>query len=196
MQKRSVSRRDFFGASVMGWQRRAGRSWPSGRSGGGGEGATCRPHHQGSESIRIERGRIASVSPTAASRALYAATRYFHPNWSNEGWLDYAKRVLVGKSALIFRRSPRSGSREAPPGRVLTHPPSTTACGHTRPSCGLPVFRILGAYRDKVLAYASSQHLKTADAFVEDVLRCKAEGFKAYRSIHPGCDGGVDSDWT
>src|SRR4051812_43909993 len=28
------------------------------------------------------------------------APRYFHPNWSNLGWLDYAKMTVRGKSAL------------------------------------------------------------------------------------------------
>ena len=28
------------------------------------------------------------------------AARYWHPNWSNAGWLDYAKRTLLGKSVL------------------------------------------------------------------------------------------------
>jgi L-alanine-DL-glutamate epimerase-like enolase superfamily enzyme len=51
-------------------------------------------------------------------------------------------------------------------------------------SVGLPVYQILGAYRHRVLAYASSQHLKTVDAFTADVERAKAEGFRAYK-IHP-----------
>src|ERR1035441_7477745 len=28
------------------------------------------------------------------------APRYWHPNWSNAGWLEYAKRTLLGKSVL------------------------------------------------------------------------------------------------
>src|ERR1019366_3745738 len=28
------------------------------------------------------------------------APRYWHPNWSNAGWLEYAKRTLLGKSGL------------------------------------------------------------------------------------------------
>ena len=49
---------------------------------------------------------------------------------------------------------------------------------------GLPVYQILGAYRHRVLAYASSQHMHTVDEFVESVRKSKAEGFKAYK-IHP-----------
>jgi L-alanine-DL-glutamate epimerase-like enolase superfamily enzyme len=49
---------------------------------------------------------------------------------------------------------------------------------------GLPVYRILSAYRDRVLAYGSSEHLPTVEEFVADVQQCKAQGFKAYK-IHP-----------
>ena len=41
---------------------------------------------------------------------------------------------------------------------------------------GLPVYRILGAYRERVRAYASSQHLRTVDEFVEDVKHAKSQG--------------------
>jgi L-alanine-DL-glutamate epimerase-like enolase superfamily enzyme len=49
---------------------------------------------------------------------------------------------------------------------------------------GLPVYRILGAYKERVRAYASSQHLATVDAFVADVKHAQADGFTAYK-IHP-----------
>jgi L-alanine-DL-glutamate epimerase-like enolase superfamily enzyme len=49
---------------------------------------------------------------------------------------------------------------------------------------GLPVYRLLGAYKDRVRAYASSQHLKTVDDFVSDLERAQRDGFTAYK-IHP-----------
>jgi L-alanine-DL-glutamate epimerase-like enolase superfamily enzyme len=56
----------------------------------------------------------------------------------------------------------------------------------------LPVYRILGAYRTSVRAYASSQHLRTVEAFVEDVQKCKAQGFTAYKIHPPELRGGHD----
>jgi L-alanine-DL-glutamate epimerase-like enolase superfamily enzyme len=48
-----------------------------------------------------------------------------------------------------------------------------------------PIYKILGGTKDKVLAYASSQHLATVEDFGPDALKAKAAGLKAYK-IHPG----------
>jgi L-alanine-DL-glutamate epimerase-like enolase superfamily enzyme len=48
-----------------------------------------------------------------------------------------------------------------------------------------PIYKILGGTKDKVLAYASSQHLATVEDYGPDVLKAKAAGIKAYK-IHPG----------
>jgi L-alanine-DL-glutamate epimerase-like enolase superfamily enzyme len=54
----------------------------------------------------------------------------------------------------------------------------------------LPTYKLLsaiggGGTKNKVLAYASSQHLPTVEDFAPDVLKAKSLGFKAYK-IHPG----------
>src|SRR3989304_6285253 len=49
---------------------------------------------------------------------------------------------------------------------------------------GLPIHKLLGNYRDKVPAYASSGHHKTIEAYVEEGLAYKARGFPAYK-LHP-----------
>jgi L-alanine-DL-glutamate epimerase-like enolase superfamily enzyme len=48
-----------------------------------------------------------------------------------------------------------------------------------------PIYKILGGTKDKILAYASSQHLATVEDYVPDILKAKAAGLKAYK-IHPG----------
>jgi L-alanine-DL-glutamate epimerase-like enolase superfamily enzyme len=50
----------------------------------------------------------------------------------------------------------------------------------------LPLYKILGGgSKDRLVAYASSRHLPAIEDYVPDVLKAKAQGFKAYK-IHPG----------
>jgi len=134
-----------------------------------------------------DQGRLASIVTESGLEGNYTlGTRYWHPDWNNEGWVEYAKRVLVGKSALD---RPQFTSQWAPARRRRGQSSYASAIDNclwdiAGKAVGLPVYRLLGAYRDRVLAYASSQHHKTVDQFVEEVLKCKAEGFKAYK-IHP-----------
>ncbi|MDP9052382.1 MAG: mandelate racemase/muconate lactonizing enzyme family protein [Acidobacteriota bacterium] len=51
-----------------------------------------------------------------------------------------------------------------------------------------PIYKILSGgtpTKDRLMAYASSQHLPTVEDYVPDVLKAKAQGFLAYK-IHPG----------
>ena len=56
---------------------------------------------------------------------------------------------------------------------------------------GLPIHRLLGSYRDRVRAYASSAVLATPEAYGEESARFKAEGWTAYK-IHPPTDPATD----
>ena len=140
--------------------------------------------------------RIAAVVTQGGIEGNYTlARRYWHPNWSNEGWLEFAKRTLVGKSVLDL---PALTSQYDPPKRRIgqsSYASAIDAClwDVLGKAVGLPIYRILGAYRNRVMAYASSEHLKTVEEFVNEVRQCKADGFKAYK-IHPPSmpDGGSD----
>jgi len=131
--------------------------------------------------------QVASIVTEGGIEGNYTlAPRYFHPNWSNLGWLDFAKRALPGKSVLDL---PRLTSQWIPEQRRLGQSSYASAIDNCLwdilgKAVGLPVYRILGAHKDRVLAYASSQHLNTVEDFIADVKRCKAEGFRAYK-IHP-----------
>lgn len=48
-----------------------------------------------------------------------------------------------------------------------------------------PIYKILGGTKDRLLAYASSQHLPTVEDYVPDALKAKEEGYRGYK-IHPG----------
>ena len=134
-----------------------------------------------------DHGRLASVVTRGGIEGNYTlGTRYWHPDWNNDGWLEYAKGVLAGKNALDRAAFT---SQWDPPKRRRGQSSYASAIDNclwdiAGKAVGLPVYQILGAYRHKVLAYASSQHLKTVDEFVASVEKCRAEGFRAYK-IHP-----------
>ncbi len=48
----------------------------------------------------------------------------------------------------------------------------------------VPIYKLLGATREKVLAYGSTVHHDTDEKFVETALACKEMGFRAIK-IHP-----------
>jgi L-alanine-DL-glutamate epimerase-like enolase superfamily enzyme len=56
---------------------------------------------------------------------------------------------------------------------------------------GLPIYRMLGACRERVPAYASSAVLATPEAYAEEAARFKREGWRAYK-IHPPTDPTID----
>ena len=56
---------------------------------------------------------------------------------------------------------------------------------------GLPVHRLLGSYRDRVRAYASSAVLSSPEAYGDEAARFKADGWTAYK-IHPPTDPATD----
>jgi L-alanine-DL-glutamate epimerase-like enolase superfamily enzyme len=58
-------------------------------------------------------------------------------------------------------------------------------------AAGVPIAKLLGAYRTRVPAYASSAVLASPAAYAEEAARFKAEGWTAYK-IHPPTDPLVD----
>ena len=50
-----------------------------------------------------------------------------------------------------------------------------------------PIWKLLGGYREKLPAYASSARLAKEDDYVAEALSCRARGFTAYK-LHPFAD--------
>jgi L-alanine-DL-glutamate epimerase-like enolase superfamily enzyme len=55
----------------------------------------------------------------------------------------------------------------------------------------LPVYKLLGAARERVPLYVSSMFLPTPEAYVEQALEVKAKGYKGYK-LHPPGDVKID----
>ena len=136
--------------------------------------------------LNEENGEIASVVTNSGIEGnATLRPRMFHPNWTNLGWLDNAKRTLVGKNVMNFAQitSQWSNRGQGQSSYAVVH--DTCMWDILGKAVGLPIYKILGAYKDKQMAYASSAHLRTVEEYGPDVLKAKAEGFKAYK-IHPG----------
>jgi L-alanine-DL-glutamate epimerase-like enolase superfamily enzyme len=56
---------------------------------------------------------------------------------------------------------------------------------------GVPVWKLLGGYRDKLPAYASSARLATEDDYVTEAMHYRDRGFPAYK-LHPFADPDKD----
>jgi len=54
---------------------------------------------------------------------------------------------------------------------------------------GLPIYKLMGAYRDKIEIYASSHSMPDIQQYLDDIASCKEHGVKAYK-IHPGMRNG------
>jgi L-alanine-DL-glutamate epimerase-like enolase superfamily enzyme len=153
-----------------------------------------------------------------------------------EGWLEWAKPALVGKSVIDLlptltgtsgmkgpagfdatppRRGngvPNFGSAPKGPGAgpafggaAIAGSGLTTHGGGTWPNyytaaadvclwdilgkaVNRPIYQILqggASKKDRMMAYASSQHLPAIEDYVPDVLKAKELGYRGYK-IHPG----------
>lgn len=195
MPQPKLSRRGFFAASAG--TGAAATAWSAQQNtGAAARAAGIRPEDLAIKEVKVyvlkRQGggggeQLASIVTNSGIEGNYIlGSRYFHPNWSNLGWLESARRQLAGKNALDL---PAITSQYAPGKRRLGQSSYASAIDNCLwdilgKATGLPVYRLLGAYADKVRAYASSQHLKTVDAFIADLRHAKADGFTAYK-IHP-----------
>lgn len=139
--------------------------------------------------------QIASIVTNSGIEGNYILEEhYFHTNWTTLGWLDYAKNACLGRSVLEF---PEITSQWIPEKRRVGQSAYASAIDNCLwdilgKAVGLPCYRIMGAYREKVLAYASTQHHDTLEQFVDEVKVCKQQGFKAYKIHPPSPNGGHD----
>ena len=190
--KHRVSRRHFLGLSAAGFG--AGVCFAP-RAQAAAEAAGIKPSDLPNLKIKevkayvLGQGSLASVVTESGIEGNYVLqSRIWHPNWDHRGWLEYARRVLTGKSALDL---PQFTSQWTPVKRRFGQDPYAAAVDICLwdilgKAVGLPICQMLGAYKDRVLAYASSQHLetKTPAPYVEAVQKAKAEGFLAFK-INP-----------
>src|SRR5271157_1039511 len=195
MSKPNLSRRNFFGATAAGALAGRAVAQSAGVNPGDLPDLTIKEVKvyvlkpteantgQGGANFRRAEQFASVVTASGIEGNYELSNRYSHSNWSNLGWLAYAKRTLAGKHVLDM---PEFTSQWHSAVGQLSYASAMNNClwDILGKAVNLPVYRILGAYRDRVRAYASSQHLRTVEAFVADVQHAKSQGFTAYK-IHP-----------
>jgi L-alanine-DL-glutamate epimerase-like enolase superfamily enzyme len=151
-----------------------------------------------------ETGEILSVVTNSGHEGNYTiGNRGLTPNW-----LEWAKPTLLGKNAIDLLPTITattgtretfgfSGGRSGRPGGGSgnrgggTWPNYYTAAAEIclwdilGKAVNRPIYKLLGGTKDRIMAYASSQHLPNVEDYVADALSAKEQGYKGYK-IHPG----------
>jgi L-alanine-DL-glutamate epimerase-like enolase superfamily enzyme len=155
-----------------------------------------------------ETGEIVSVVTNSGHEGNYTiGNRGLTPNW-----LEWAKPALLGKNVIDLLPAITattgtketfgfSGGRSPGPGggRGMgmgnrgggTWPNYYTAAAEIcmwdilGKAVNRPIYKLLGGSKDRVMAYASSQHLANVEDYVADALSAKEQGYRGYK-IHPG----------
>ncbi len=141
---------------------------------------------KGQRPLNGETGRIASVVTNSGIEGNYTLLNsIWHTGWNMRGWLEYAKAALPGKNAWsLCATTNQWGNRK---GTFSPYAGVIDCClwDIVGKAVNLPIYKLFGGCKDKVLAYASSAHLANIEAYEADVLAAKKEGYKAYK-VHPG----------
>ncbi len=155
-----------------------------------------------------ETGEIVSVVTNSGHEGNYTiGNRGLTPNW-----LEWAKPALLGKNVvdLLPAITATTGTKETfgfsggrsmgpGPGRGAgmgnrgggTWPNYYTAAAEIcmwdilGKAVDRPIYKLLGGSKDRVMAYASSQHLPNVEDYIGDALSAKQMGYRGYK-IHPG----------
>lgn len=92
---------------------------------------------------------------------------------------------LVGRDPLdreeIWQRLMHLERFRYPPANVYRAVVDNALWDLAGKKAGMPVWKMLGGYRDRIPCYRSGGNLETAAAYVEDALRVQAQGFKGYK---------------
>jgi len=96
-----------------------------------------------------------------------------------------------GAAGLATAAAGPAAGTAAPPSRGGTWPNYYTAAAEIclwdilGKAVNRPIYKLLGGSKDRVMAYASSQHLANIEDYIPGVLSAKEQGYKGYK-IHPG----------
>ncbi|HVS52878.1 MAG TPA: mandelate racemase/muconate lactonizing enzyme family protein [Opitutaceae bacterium] len=224
MTPRSLSRREFLGSAALGF---AGATVLSNPVRAAADAAGVKPSDLSDLTVKEVKIYVANLgpqlrrinSPETGEIVSIVTNSGIEGNYTignrvgNNGWLEYAKSVCLGKNILDIMAGMMGGANERnnptngfgrgfgfvggfgyPRGRRLGTAAEVNYNSAIIDVClwdilgkaaNRPIYKLLGGTKDRMLAYASSLHLATLEEFAPQAQQAKAEGFRCYK-IHPG----------
>lgn len=145
-------------------------------------------------------GRLASIITEGGTEGNCTLQNHvFHADWDMRGWVEYARQALAGKNALdhLQLTSQFIPVRRHYGQNPYASPIDICLWDLLGKALGLPIYRLIGSQKSRVLAYASSQHIQTnkPDPYVDTALRMKARGFRAFKLNPPPVTANGDSHY-
>ncbi len=124
--------------------------------------------------------------------------------WGNKGGMRIAHAIaevfrpeLIGKDPLDRERlwhEAHRADRQGGHASFNSYGPVDVALWDiAAKAAGVPLYKYIGAYRDRILAYASSPFMKEPAEYAELALKAKRKGYTAFK-LHPPGDPQLDID--
>lgn len=141
--------------------------------------------HTGKFSGSSKIGLLAISTDEGVTGHAFLGSAYYGADFDGPNLIKYLKPMLLGQNPLDRERLYHMLWRKSRTTTVRTIGACDVAlwdiCGKV---AGLPIHRLLGTYREKIKAYASSMILDSREAYAEEALHYKARNWGAYK-IHP-----------
>ena len=142
-------------------------------------------HHSARPTGKSDLGLLRLVTDEGVEGHAFLGTSNMPASLDGPGLIRYLKPIVMGQDPLererlyhaLWQRSRLTSIRSI--GAV-----DVALWDLAGKAAGLPVHRLLGSYRDRLPAYASSAVLASPQAYAEQVQEFKAAGWQAYK-IHP-----------
>jgi L-alanine-DL-glutamate epimerase-like enolase superfamily enzyme len=154
--------------------------------------ATTYGRHTGRFSGESQLGLVTLSSDQGLEGHAFLGSAMRGANFDAQGLVHYLKPIVLGQDPLDRERLYQALWQRNRTATIRAIGAVDVAlwdlCGKI---AGLPIHKLLGSYRDRVPAYASSAVLPSAEAYAEEAAKFKGQGWTAYK-IHPPTEPATD----
>jgi len=141
--------------------------------------------HTGKFAGSSKLGLLAIKTDQGVTGHAFLGSAYYGADIDGQGLIRYLKPILIGQNPLDRERLYHALWVRTRTTTVRSIGACDVAlwdlCGKV---AGLPIHRLLGSYRDRIKAYASSMILNSPQAYAEEALLYQSKNWAAYK-IHP-----------